>query len=178
MNTDLRGSAARLAGLRRSVLFCALLAFTACAPGQEGEPIVDVEPERQINTDLSFPKNPHRWAYAASRVSTDPRDPFAGYRVVLANPFAARLREEGKTANRGIKLAQFIYEVRQDASGVAPGELRRVNLIVKDPERYGATGGWGYASYDADGRALPVNPATDCISCHTSGPVTAYFPKP
>jgi hypothetical protein len=178
MNTDLRGSAARIAGLRRSVFLCALVALGACTPKQEGPQIVDIEPERVVNTDLAFPKNPHRWAYAASRVSTDPRDPFAGYRVVLANPFAARLREEGKTADRGIKLAQFVYEARQDVSGVVPGDLRRVNLIVKDPERYGATGGWGYASYDADGRAIPVNPSADCMTCHASGPVTDYFPKP
>jgi len=60
MNTDLRGSAARLAGLCRSVFLCALVSFAACAHKQEGERIVDVEPERQVNTDLAFPKNPHR----------------------------------------------------------------------------------------------------------------------
>lgn len=178
MSTDLHGSAKRLADLCRSAFVCALVSFVGCTPTQEGPPIVDVEPERQVNTDLGFPKNPHRWAFAASRVSTDPRDPFAGYRVVLANPFAARLREEGKTADRGIKLAQFVYEARADASGVAPGELRRVNLLVKDPERYASTGGWGYASYDGSGRAIAIDPATDCISCHTSGPVTAYLPRP
>ncbi len=160
------------------MFICGLLFFAGCAPKQEGDPIVDIEPERQINTDLTFPKNPRRWAYVGSRVSTDPHDPFAGYRIVLANPFAARLREEGKTANRGVKLAQQIYEVLPDATGFTPGQLVRVNLIVQDPERYASTEGWGYASYDATGRPISINAKTDCMSCHTSGPVTPYFPKP
>ena len=46
--------------IRGLVLLAAVLAAGGCTPRQEGEPIVDVEPERQINTDLTLPKNPHR----------------------------------------------------------------------------------------------------------------------
>ena len=158
------------------LLACALAA--GCTTKQEGEPIADVEPERQINTDLTFPRNPHRWSFVSTRVSYDPDDVFAGYRVVLLNPFGARLREEGRRANRGIKLAQFVYEPHENAEGIEPGELRRVNLIVQDPERYASTGGWGYASFDGTGRPLPIVPSADCTSCHTAGPLTAYIPKP
>ena len=145
----------------------AVLAVGACTPVQEGEPIVDVEPERQVSTELVFPKNPRRWAFVASRLSTDPRDPFAG-----------RLREEGRTASRGVKLAQFIHVPRQDEAGISPGDLRRVNLLVQDPDRYAATGGWGYASYDGEGRPIPIDPETDCMTCHTSGPITSYLRPP
>lgn len=157
---------------------CAVLAVSgACTTHQEGERIVDLEPERQVNTDLTFPKNPRRWGFVATRVSTDPRDPFPGYHVVLANPFAARLREEGRTASRGIKLAQFVYDAQPDALGFATGELRRVNLLVQDPDRFGSTGGWGYASFDGAGHAIAVNAQTDCMVCHVAGPITPYFPK-
>jgi hypothetical protein len=93
--------------------------------------------------------------------------------VVLANPFLAHLVEEGKESNRGAKLAQFVYEARTDASGVSPGELRRVNVLVQDPERYRDTGGWGFASFDGSGKPIQINPATDCRGCHTSGPVSS-----
>jgi hypothetical protein len=167
-----------LARTFKASIACVLLAaLAACTPRQEGEPIVDVEPERQINTDMTFPKNPHRWGFISTRISYEEDDPFAGYRVVLMNPFGSRLREEGRRANRGIKLAQFVYEPREDATGIAPGELRRVNLLVQDPERYAATGGWGYASFDGGGRPIPIQPATDCVRCHASGPVSAYLAR-
>ena len=139
--------------------------------------LVDVESDRQINTDLSFPKNPKRWAYIASRHATGTADGFDGFRVVLANPFAARLLEEGRGAGRGLKFAQFIYEPVIEPNGVSPGRLARVNLMVLDPERYAASGGWGYASYDGTGREIPIDPANDCASCHESGPKVAVLPR-
>lgn len=148
----------------------------ACTPRQEGELLVDVEPERQINTDLSFPKNPKRWSYVASRYGTGTPDGFDGFRIVLANPFAARLIEEGRSADRGFKFAQFIHEPVVDGSGVSPGRLLRVNLMVLDPERYASTGGWGYASYDDTGREIPIQPQSDCAACHSSGPKVAVLP--
>ena len=175
-----RGGTERLfrAALCVSVFLCFCVLTAGCTTAQEGEPIVDVEPERQVNTELVFPKNPRRWAFVATRLSTDPADPFAGYRVVLANPFGGRLREEGRTASRGVKLAQFIHAPRQDEAGIVPGDLRRVNLLVQDPDRYAATGGWGYASYDGEGRPIPIDPKTDCMTCHTSGPITSYLRPP
>ena len=159
-----------------ALLACVLV--VGCTSKQEGEPIADVEPERQVNTDLTFPRNPHRWAFVSTKISYDADDPFAGYRVVLLNPFSARLREEGRRANRGIKLAQFVYEPHEEAEGTEPGDLRRVNLLVQDPERYAATGGWGYASFDRVGRPIPIDAAKDCMRCHTTGPVSANLPRP
>ncbi len=174
MSAKRRSGARFLASLRLSA-FALALCVPGCTPHQEGEQIVDVEPERAVNTDLTYPKNPERWAYVSSRLVTDPKERFPGYQIVVANPFAAHIREEGKSANRGIKLAQLVYEPKTDAAGVSPGELRRVNLIVRDPERYGATGGWGFASFDPAGRPIAIDPAADCVSCHASGPVRHEF---
>jgi len=164
--------------LRLSAFVCVLLFCVAgCTPRQEAQEIVDLEPERQINTDLTFPKNPRRWAFVSTRVTGQPGEPFPGFQVVAANPFAARLLEEGKTADRGVKFAQFVYDTQTGPMLFQPGELRRVNLLVQDPDRYAETGGWGYASYDGAGQSIAVNAATDCISCHKTGPITPYFPS-
>lgn len=149
---------------------CAAAALAACTERQEGAALTDIDPEREVSTDMSLPKNPRRWAYVSTRVVTDPHDPFAGYRIVVANPFSARMLEERKPVSRGMKLAQYIYEVKADAAGIQPGVLRRVNLLVQDPERYQETGGWGYASFDGDGRPIPIAPKADCIVCHANGP--------
>lgn len=176
MNTTQRRSKARRFFLRCAAFGLALSPLAGCTPKQEGELLVDIESDRQINTDLSFPKNPKRWAYIASRYATGTVDGFDGYRVVLANPFAARLLEEGRSADRGLKFAQFIHEPILEPSGVAPGRLVRVNLMVLDPERYVATGGWGYASYDGAGHEISIQPSSDCVACHQSGPKVATMP--
>jgi hypothetical protein len=159
--------------LRPSSFILLVLAASACTERQQGEPVQDVEPERLVNTDLSFPKNPQRWVYVSARVSTDPKDPFPGFRVVVANPFGARAREERVSTSRGTKFAQFVYEPTQTSAGIAPGALRRVNVLVQDAERYASTGGWGYASFDGSERPIAVEPRTDCVVCHTSGPISA-----
>ena len=158
-----------------SYIILSFLLLAACTPRQEGERIEDVEPERLINTDLSYPKNPQRWAYVSAKVSTDPKDPFAGFRVVVANPFLAHALEEGRKTDRGAKYAQFVYETAQTPNGIAPGQLRRVNIVVQDPERYAATGGWGFASFDGLGRTIAIEPRNECIVCHTAGPVSASY---
>lgn len=177
MDTTQRRLKARSFRLRCVAFGLLCLVAVGCTPKQEGEFLVDVEPDRQINTDLSFPKNPKRWAYVASRYATGTADGFDGYRVVLANPFAARLLEEGRSADRGLKFAQFIHEPVAEPNGVAPGRLLRVNLMVLDPERYAASGGWGYASYDSAGREIPIDPKAECVSCHESGPRAAVLPR-
>jgi hypothetical protein len=163
---------------RVAAILAALLAVTAaCTPKQESGVLVDTEPERLINTDLTFPKNRTRWSFVGSRLTTSAGDPFPGYRVVLMNPFAARAREEDKNVARGAKLAQLVHEPQHDEDGVRPGSLRRLNLMVKDPERYAETGGWGYASFDGDGRPIPVNARADCLPCHKSGPASLRWPE-
>ena len=153
-----------------------LVLLAACAPAQEAEQIDDTEPDRAVNTDLTYPKNPQVWAYVSSKVSTDMRDQFAGFRVVVANPFAARSSNHDRTGERGIKYAQYVYDASVQPGGVVPGALRRVNLLVRDADRYGETGGWGYASFDGTGKQIPISARTDCMNCHTSGPISPLTP--
>ena len=160
------------------LLYLVLLSLVSCAERQESPQIEDEEPEQVVNTDLAYPKNLVRWAYVTSRVASDPRDPFVGYRVVVVNPFGAHARDRDEQPGRGVKYAQYIYDIDSSAGGTAPGALRRVNLMVQDPDRYAATGGWGYASYDAAGKAIPVEPRADCLRCHTSGPLAIPLSQP
>lgn len=176
MTTTQRRTKASRFFLRCVAFGCLVVLPAACTPRQEGELLVDVESDRQINTDLSFPKNPKRWAYIASHYETGTADGFDGYRVVLANPFAARLIEESRHADRGFKFAQFIHEPVVQPNGVSPGRLVRVNMMVLDPDRYAASGGWGYASYDGAGREIQIDATADCVSCHVNGPKVAVLP--
>ena len=38
--------------------------------------------------------------------------------------------------------------------------------MVKDAKKYAATGGWGYASFDKDGKPSPASAMQTCFPCH------------
>jgi hypothetical protein len=38
--------------------------------------------------------------------------------------------------------------------------------MVKDPKKYAARGGWGYALFDKDGKPADEAPLRTCLPCH------------
>jgi hypothetical protein len=49
-----------------------------------------------------------------------------------------------------------------------PGEAPPwyLQFMVKDSKRYAATGGWGYAQFDKDGKPGPESDMEKCFPCH------------
>ena len=47
----------------------------------------------------------------------------------------------------------------------APTEFY-LQFMVKDSKKYAATGGWGYSSFDQDGKPSPESAMSSCFSCH------------
>ena len=41
-----------------------------------------------------------------------------------------------------------------------------LQFMVKDSKKYAATGGWGYAQFDKDGKPGPESDMTKCFPCH------------
>ena len=41
-----------------------------------------------------------------------------------------------------------------------------LQFMVKDAKQYAATGGWGYASFDKDGKPSPESAMQTCFPCH------------
>ena len=41
-----------------------------------------------------------------------------------------------------------------------------LQFMVKDSKRYAATGGWGYAQFDKDGKVAPEAKLKTCYPCH------------
>jgi len=41
-----------------------------------------------------------------------------------------------------------------------------LQFMVKDSKTYAATGGWGYSSFDKDGKPSPESAMTSCFPCH------------
>ena len=47
----------------------------------------------------------------------------------------------------------------------APTEFY-LQFMVKDSRKYAATGGWGYSSFDKDGKPSPESGMKTCFPCH------------
>jgi hypothetical protein len=41
-----------------------------------------------------------------------------------------------------------------------------LQFMVKDSQKYAATGGWGYAQFDKDGKPADAKPMKTCFPCH------------
>jgi hypothetical protein len=95
-------------------------------------------------------------------------------RAVLGNGIAIRAYRQGSTPfPDGAVIARIAWayvpsEENDKAFGRAQsfvaGAPTNVQFMVKDSRRYAATGGWGFAQFNA-GKPAPIV-VTDCFSCH------------
>jgi hypothetical protein len=100
--------------------------------------------------------------------------------VILANPvmidaYKAGVPANGKPFPDGSKMAKIHWSVKQSAEAPAPttvpNTLHDVDFMVRDSNRFGATGNWGYAQFNYDTASetfTPLGTGADCgFACHT-----------
>jgi hypothetical protein len=121
-------------------------------------------------------------------------------RVIVANPVMIEAYREGIPGNGqpfpdGSKTAKLLWIPKQittppfSASNpdTVPGDLSRIEFIVKDSKRFPDTHGWGYAVFDYDAASGTFAPATETskspqghdakcgAACHTLTPSTDFI---
>jgi hypothetical protein len=52
------------------------------------------------------------------------------------------------------------------AQSFVPGPPTNVQFMVKDSKKYGATGGWGFGHFNADGKPVDAAFMKPCFPCH------------
>lgn len=117
------------------------------------------------------------WALIAPSVPTN------GVKAILGNPRIMEAIGQGvmppatKVPN-GAMMAKITWASADSAhlpgAAMVPNELRRVQFMVKDSERFPETSGWGYAQFDFDAATKtfkaangPNASAKSCHQCHT-----------
>lgn len=55
---------------------------------------------------------------------------------------------------------------RQQSFVAGSAPAWHLQFMVKDSKKYAATGGWGFAQFDQDGKPAPEAPLKTCFSCH------------
>jgi hypothetical protein len=99
-------------------------------------------------------------------------------RAILGNDAAIKAYREGKASfPDGTIIARLAWSyVPSDennkvfgrpqsfVAGAAPDWY--LQFMVKDPRKYAATGGWGYAQFDKDGKPAGKAQHETCFPCH------------
>lgn len=99
-------------------------------------------------------------------------------RAILGNDEAIKAYREGKPSfPEGAIIARIAWrhvpsEENNKAFGRAqsfvPGDAPPwyLQFMIKDSKKYAATGGWGYAQFDKDGKPGPEADLNTCFPCH------------
>ena len=99
-------------------------------------------------------------------------------RAILGNDVAIKAYREGKLPfPEGTIIARIAWsyvpseennKVFGRAQSFVPGETPPwyLQFMVKDSKKYAATGGWGFAQFDKDGKPADEAALNTCYACH------------
>jgi hypothetical protein len=99
-------------------------------------------------------------------------------RSILGNDTAIKAyREEKLPFPEGAIIARLAWNYapseennkvfgREQSFVAGPPAASYLQFMVKDSKKYAATGGWGYAQFDKDGKPAGEAPLKTCFPCH------------
>src|SRR3979411_294552 len=153
----------RLTYLALSAVAMASVVFAAMA--SEG----GVTPENASPIyGVTIPEGYRQWELIAPAQEAEP---LSELRAVLGNPLAIKAYRKGtlpfpdgtilaKLAWKHVPLADF-------DGAFAPGPATTVQFMVKDANKYPATGGWGFGKF-VDGKPVGEAEHKECFACHAA----------
>jgi len=125
----------------------------------------------QTDDSIPLPKDFRKWA-TVKTVLIGPQSAFfateGGIHHIYANDKAMEGYESGKFP-KGSEIVYELLETREAAGNTIEGPARRVDVMVKQDEVYGASGGWGFASFpkgDPNSPRLTAERQASCFACH------------
>lgn len=144
-------------------IFLVPLASTVFAVGL----CVPAQPDQTV----PFPTEFRKWAHVKSVLVGPQSAAFAtegGIHHIYANDKAVEGYETGKFPD-GSVIVYDLLETKEIAGNTIEGETRRVDVMVKQSERYHATGGWEFMSFpqgNPTNGSLPAARKATCFACH------------
>jgi hypothetical protein len=150
-----------------------VVAFTAPAPQHADDKGSDDKGSPVFVTEI--PSGYRDWRFiSVAREEGNLND----IRAVLGNDTAIKAYREGKLPfPEGSIIARLAWNyvpseennkifgrVQSFVPGVAPPWY--LQFMVKDSTKYAATGGWGFAQFDKDGKPADAAALSTCYACH------------
>ena len=119
-----------------------------------------------------FPKEFRKWAHVKSVLVGPQSVAFAtegGIHHIYANDKALEGYDSGKFPD-GSVIVYDLLETKEVAGNTIEGQTRRVDVMVKQSERYASTGGWEFMSFpgtdQTNGKMTAARQST-CAGCHS-----------
>jgi hypothetical protein len=128
------------------------------------------------NNSVSYPANYRQWTRVKSAL-IGPKSPAfennGGIHHVYGNDKAMAGYRTGKFPDGSVIVADFLETKDiENAPGVTrEGSRRRIDVMVKESNRYAESGGWGFESFRGDSqtdRMVVAGGAAKCFACHAT----------
>jgi hypothetical protein len=126
-----------------------------------------------LDNATPFPKSFRKWAHVKSVLVGPQSGAFAtegGIHHIYANDKALEGYDTGKFPD-GSVIVYDLLETKEIAGNTIEGPTRRVDVMVKERERFAATGGWEFMSFPGDNQTdgkLTAERQATCAGCHAS----------
>jgi len=93
-----------------------------------------------------------------------------GIHHIYANPLASKGYETGVFSDGSVIAFDELQLKVNDNHTSTEGPRKRVDVMLKDAQRFKDTGGWGYESFMLESRtgALTTETAKACATCHAN----------
>ena len=95
---------------------------------------------------------------------------FGGLHHLYANDKALKGYASGKFPDGSI-IVFDLHEAAAADHGITAGKRKVLGVMLKDAQKFAATGGWGFEGFKGDSkteRAVGADAATACFGCHTA----------
>src|SRR5436190_20607898 len=109
----------------------------------------------QLDDTIPFPKEFRKWAHVKTVLVGPQSAAFAtegGIHHIYANDKALEGYESGKFPD-GSVIVYDLLQTKEVAGNTIEGQTRRVDVMVKQSERYASTGGLEFMSFSGDDQA-------------------------
>jgi len=166
---------------RKRKLFAAAVAVVVCAASLYMQVFSQSQSAVRASEPITLPDGYRDWrlisvAHEAGNLND--------IRAILGNDKAVDAYRRGdKSFPDGAIIARLAWEYTsskendaafgQQQSYVA-GSPTNVQLMVKDKQRFGTTGGWRFAQF-TNGKAAPAKTLQGCFSCHAPAKQSDYL---
>src|SRR5215813_5726602 len=120
---------------------------------------------------IPYPSSYREWVHVKSAL-IDPKSPMAGRYGGLHHIYANEKAMEGYRTGQfqdGSIIVFDLLETQTNAGVTAEGARRFIDVMVRDHQQYGTTGGWGYEEFKGDSQTEQVLTTSDklkCYNCH------------
>lgn len=118
---------------------------------------------------VAYPDNFRSWSHVKSGVIGPQHKNFAslgGIHHVYANEKAMAGYRTRKFPEQSVIVFEWL-EWREQDGAFLEGPRRQVDVMVRDSQRFAATGGWGFQRFVQDTKQLASSPTPQqCFACH------------